>query len=1126
MSSLTIHLLGPFRIWRDDELIPPEAWPTQKTKSLLKILITERGHVVAKERLIALLWQDLAPASAANSLRVGISHLRRMLEPELERPADSTFILTRSEGYCFPVTRDCWIDVDAFWDAVARGQYWARRRRWGLAIAAFRKAEDLYHGDYLEEDPYEDWAIGVRERTREAYLDALAHLAECLARIGQYHQAAAKCEKILANDPVRESIYRQLMVYQYRLGRRAQALRTYERCRQVLLERLGVNPMSQTQALHTKILREEPLEGPDHFRRPPPRIEGSTQPLPARLPFVGRGAEMDWLREHLAVAMSGRGRLVLISGEAGVGKTRLVEEFLALAKERGAQVFQGQCHELEDDLPYQPIREALQPYLLRHLAPERARQILGPAAPHLARLAPEVRELVPNLPRLEPLPAEEERQRMLAGLVQFCRSLASRYPLVFFLDDLQWSDPSTLQCLHMLARHTTEGRVLILGAFRDEEIDPDHPLRVLEQHLTVEGLANRLELRRLSLEAIAALIEQKAVQEWDSRPFIQQLYAETEGNPLFLAELLHSLLEDGLLLENEAGRWQPAPDVDLTDAALGLPATVQSIIENRCQAAGEAAQQILDIAAVIGRSFRYDLLKHTGDLNIHEKVDALDELLSRQLLRERTEAEQAEYAFSHDKIREAVYDGLSQARLIYLHRQVAEALAGVYEGRTEAVAGRLAHHFAEAGEAQKAAAYRLQAGNEALRLSAHEEAIRHLTEGLALLETLPDAPERAGQELDLQMALGTALMATRGYGAPELERAHDRALELCRQVKDLPRLSLVLTRLWTYYYIRGKLRTAHDLAQQFLQQARQSQDTIPLLEIHYLEMGITLLWMGDPAAARPYMEEALARHDPEQRDLSLSTYACDSRVLCLAHMALLLWTLGYPDQARQRIEQALSAARELDHPFSLAFAHIHAARVYHLRREYRLAYEQAGAAVALAGKHGFAQFEAVGLILRGGTQAQPTAADIAQVQRGLDFTLDIGREVAPPSFLALLAEAHARAGQLDEGLEVLAEALTAADTTEERWYEAELHRMKGELMLAHGDAAAAEQSFQIALEVGRRQQARLFELRTAVGLGRLWQQQGRQQEAWELVATCYGWFSEGFETPDLKEARALLEETS
>jgi predicted ATPase len=391
---------------------------------------------------------------------------------------------------------------------------------------------------------------------------------------------------------------------------------------------------------------------------------------------------------------------------------------------------------------------------------------------------------------------------------------------------------------------------------------------------------------------------------------------------------------------------------------------------------------------------------------------------------------------------------------------------------------------------------------------------------------LPDGPERTKQELDLQMALGTAVIAVKGYGAPELERAHARAQELCWQLEDLPRLSLVLTRLWTYYYIQGRLQTAHDLTEGLLAQVRDAQEPIPLLELHHLAMGITLLWLGDLAAARLYMERALELHDPQQRDLALSIYACDSHVLSLAHIALLLWTLGYPDQALHRVEAALSEARELNHPFSRAFALIHMARVHYLRREYRAACDYAAAAVALSDEYGLAQYQAAGHMLHGGTRTQPTAADIAELEEGLAYTLNLGREVAPPSFLALLAEVHARLGGHEKSLSVVSEALAAANKTEERWYESELHRLRGELLLAQGDAGEAETSFQTALDMARRQGARSFELRAAVSLARLWRGQGEEAQARELLADIYGWFTEGFDTIDLIEARTLLEELS
>jgi predicted ATPase len=504
------------------------------------------------------------------------------------------------------------------------------------------------------------------------------------------------------------------MVYQYQLGRRAQALRAYERCRQMLLEQFGVDPMSQTQTLHTEILRQESLETPGHFQRITAPVEASRPSLPARLPFVGRDDEMDLLQDRLLATINGQGGLVLISGEAGIGKTRLAEEFLALADARSAQVFSGRCHELEQNLPYQPLRESLRPYLLRYVGPQRARRILGPWAPHVARLVPEVKKLVPDLPGLAPLPPQADRQRLLEGLVQFCLSLASRYPLIFFLDDLHWSDPSTLQFLHRLARHIAGERVLILGAIRDEAVGPDHPLTVLEQHLTIERLGAQLALQRLSPEAVTTLVAQKSDPEWESRAFTRRLQRETEGHPLFVAELLDRLLEEGLLLETETGHWQPSPEADLAEVVLDLPAPVRTILERRYQAAGAAAQQILDLAAVIGRNFDDELLRQASQLEIEEILDGLDELLQRQLIRERPEGQQATYEFSHHKIREVVYEGLSQARRNHLHRQVAGALAASYEGRIDAVVGRLARHDTEAGAPDKTAVYRRQDGKEAL----------------------------------------------------------------------------------------------------------------------------------------------------------------------------------------------------------------------------------------------------------------------------------------------------------------------------------------------------------------------------------------------------------------------------
>ena len=726
MKSLTVRLLGPFQIWRDNEPVALEEWPTQKCKTLLKILLTERGRVVHRDRLIDLLWPDLAPDSASSSLHVAISQLRRLLEPHLERPDRSGFVLTHSSGYLFEAGADCWIDVDAFWEALERGQHWLQRRDWGPALASFRKAEDLYHGDYLEEDPYQEWTIAPRERLREAYLDALSNLAHCSARLGDHHKAIAACQKVLARDPLRESVYRQLMIYHYRLGQRDRALRAFERCRNALAETLGVDPMPQTREMHERILQERPVREIERRSPRTPRTGQTAEqrrPRPSVLPLVGRDEELRALDDHLAEAVAGRGRVVLVNGNAGVGKTRLVEALLTRARALSIQVWRSQCHEAEQDLPFQPVSEALRPYLLRRLTPEQAHGLLGPWAPQVALLLPEVRELVPAIPEPTPLPPQQARQQLLYGLVQFCLSLTKRYPLLLFFDDLQWADPSSLQFLHLAGQNIEKEPLLLIGAYRDAAVDNDHPLTAVVQPLLRQGRAVRLLLDNLSAQAVETLVTQKAAPGWDSAPFSRRLVAETEGNPLFLTELLQSLLEEGHLVEGETGRWQPGPGVNLADIALPLPETVQRVIQSRLQTVNEPAQRLLETAAVIGPSFSDELLERSSQLGTATLLDALDELLARRLIREAGELDNGEYAFSHDQIRMVVYQNLSRARRQHLHHQIATVLEAIYAGHREAIAARLARHYAAAGHDDKALHYFIVAGDRAARQYAQSEAL-------------------------------------------------------------------------------------------------------------------------------------------------------------------------------------------------------------------------------------------------------------------------------------------------------------------------------------------------------------------------------------------------------------------
>ena len=782
MLSLKIRTFGSFQVWRGDELIGLSEWPTKKTQYLFKILLVERDHVVPKDRLMEFLWPDLAPSSAANSLRVSISRLRRLLQPHLKRPADSTYIRTKGEGYLFAAKPHCRIDVDIFQNAIVRGQDAEQRAAWTPAISAYQDAVDLYRGDFLEDNPYDDWTINPREHLREAYLDVLSRLAGCHAQRGHYRRALAACHKALIIDALRESVYRQVMVYQMQLGRRDQALRAFERCQQILREEMGVDPMPVTVALHTDILQDAVIEGtvmPAPLPIPMPASPKPGRRLLGWLPFIGRQAELDVLSGHLEKAIAGRGNLVFIVGETGIGKTRLSEEVLALAEDHGAQTLYGQAYEPEWDLSYQPVSEALRRYLLKRLDHDELHRVLGPWATHIALLLPDLKQIAPNLSFSDTLPPEKEQQQLLRGLTQFILSLAAQDPLVIFLDDLHWADASTLRFLHFLARRIERERVLILATCRCEELTPSHPLSAIEQQLARDRLITRLELTPLAPEAVTQLMRHKAAPGWRSELFSQRVYGETDGNPLFFTELLRNLLDSNLLEEDDTGLWRPASGVDLDAKTLPLPESVRSVIEARVRTVGDGGQAILHVATVIGRSFSFDLLREASDLPVQNLLDGLDELMARQLIYERFEVDRSGYDFTHGIIRKAIYEGLNHARRAYLHGKVAAALEKQYQGRIDEVAGWLAYHYMMVGDEEKTIECLLMAGDRARGLYAHEDAIDYYSQALERLKNNGEH-ERAARTL---MKLG--LTHQIAFDFEEARRAYNEGFDLWRRTNAI-----------------------------------------------------------------------------------------------------------------------------------------------------------------------------------------------------------------------------------------------------------------------------------------------------------------------------------------------------
>jgi predicted ATPase len=525
----------------------------------------------------------------------------------------------------------------------------------------------------------------------------------------------------------------------------------------------------------------------------------------------------------------------------------------------------------------------------------------------------------------------------------------------------------------------------------------------------------------------------------------------------------------------------------------------------------------------------------------------LASLQRKEFLYEQPAFPEVEYLFKHALTQEVAYGTVLQERRKLLHERTAQAIEALFHSQVEDHYSDLAHHYTRSGNTEKAVQYLHLAGQQAVQRSANAEAITYLTTALELLTTLPDTRERAHQELLLHVTLGAPLQVTRSVSSPEVKATYTRARELCQQLGEARQFFPVLFGLRLFHHVHGELRTARELGEQLLSLAQKEHDPALLVAAHSA-LGNTLLHLGEFGIAQAHLEQSWALYDAQHRPSRMFPYSgLDPGVSGLSSTVVVLWSLGYPDQARQKSEAARILAQELAHPFDVTLARAFTATSHQLRRDSALTQEWAEATILLAREHGFLQWLGLGTILRGWAVAEQGQREegITQIRQGLATRQALGAGVFQSYALALLAEGYGKVGQAEEGLTVLPEALTVMDNTGERFYEAEIYRLKGELLLAQEvksqnakvksqksappgaqhltpSTQEAEGCFLHAIEVAQSQQAKSLELRAALSLSRLWQHQGKQHEAHQLLAEVYGWFTEGFDTKDLQEAKALL----
>ncbi|MGO9604019.1 MAG: ATP-binding protein [Candidatus Binataceae bacterium] len=818
--------------------------------------------------------------------------------------------------------------------------------------------------------------------------------------------------------------------------------------------------------------------------------------------------------------MRGERRVVFVAGEAGIGKTTFVRAFLeSLRKEGGVRIGQGQCVEQYGaSEPYMPMLEALT---------QLGRGSAGPqmlAVIH--RLAPAwLAQLSTLLTAEERLRVHHETQgltqrRMLREMAEALAALAADVLLVISLEDLHWSDASTLELIAAIARRTEPARLLIFATYRPVEmLAADHPLRALKQELELHGHCEELRLKLLSESDVATYLNQRlSKRELRSPNIAKAIYERTDGNPLFMVNVVDYLVAQGPALEG---------------SKIEAPHNIRQMIERNLERLTAQERTVLETASVAGNEFSAAAVAAALARPLSEveycctRLSRFEQFVRTQGTSEWPDGTVALKArFLHALYRDVLYELIPPGHRGELHRRIAERQETAYGEHVGEIAAELADHYSRANERLKAIRYFQLAGERAMAQSAYGVAIHNSREVLQRLDNIADLSMREQFELSSQVILGNALMATQGYAAPEVESALARARVLCQLVSQSSHLAPIVFGLFMFYLIRGQYDTAQELGEQLLGLAEHERNQAFLLDAHVL-LGGASFYRGHLSSARQHLERAITMLGSDSSRPKAPAYAQDRVVLALSWMALTLWMLGYPDRAVQHSERALRLATDPPHPFSHAIALTFDAVLHQLRGEPEIVRQRAQEGLAISTEHEFALFAACDTLLLGwALKEQGRSADaLVQLLSGLHQFRESGANQTLPYYLALLAEAHCDGGRFDDGFEAIAEAEKAMQATGERQPEAEIYRVKGVLLLKCGksDHRDAEQYLLKSMEAARQQNSKSFELRAAINLAELWIAEGRKREAQRLLGTLRSWFTEGFATPQVRKTDELLD---
>ena len=1080
VAATRVELLGGLRI--SCKGAPVTAINTSRMQALLAYLLLNAGSTVSRQQLAFLFWPDSSEPQARTNLRQLLHHFRSAW------PAAEDYIECDAQVVCWRTEDPFTFDVSEFEAALVRADEAHQREDSSTERRALLNCLDLYRGDLLP-GLHDEWIETHRERLKQRYSGVLESLIALFEQARDYPAAIRHAESLLSQDPFQEKVYQAIMRLHGLNGDRAEALRAYERCATVLRRELGVEPGIATRRIRNQISRGE--------IQPPPASEASSRRSEPAL--VGREPEWKRLLETWCSAVQGRASFVMVTGDAGIGKTRLIEELLSHASRQGNSVARTACYAAEKPMAYAPVADWLR-------SPQFRVQLDGlplVQRSQLARVLPELLGEDNEVGTPQPFAETWQRHHFFEALARAL--LSAPQPVLLFIDDLQWCDPETMEWLHYMLRSNPDACLMIAAGVRLDEVGMEHAATAVLNALTCNDRVSEIALEPLSAEETTSLAAQVIRRKVD-REVAGVLYEQTRGNPLFIVEAVRG----GLLSQTSS-------------TANFLPPKVQAVITARLAQLTGAARELAEVAAAIARSFTLELLAKASQAEHSAVATGIDELWRRHIIQNQG---CDSYDFSHGQIRAVAYAELGPARRHLLHLRIAEEMEHLHSADPSSESALIAWHYEQAGALKEAISHYHEAAKVVLRRYADREAIHYLSKALSLLERVPPSRERDQVELALLVSMGSSLITTQGYASPEVGRVYTQARLLCEIHGESDASTLkVLSGSYLFHVVRAELASAQEIATRYLSLARRGQDPQLSAAGQFL-LGGVLVNFG-PLPAREHLQAALAYCDNTPNCRPFFDFGPELRVFARAHMSYTQWLLGFADQAIEENRRNIAIAEELSHPFSLALALAYSAIQHQYRREPEAAEELAAAAAAICHKNGFRYYLSWTPIIRGWARARKgaLAEGLAEMLDGFAALKATGAMLRGPYYLALMAETYREMGELEQGWSCLTEAFALGQRSKETWFKPQLDCIKGDILLDRGDKAEAEacyrEAFRMAGDIG----TLFFELRAAMRLARLGGGGAQRAKVVAQLRETYGKFDEGFDTPDLVEAFELLKQS-